>query len=228
MANREEKIDNEDDIMDILFGLDNPNSSDIEFLTDIDSDEDDDDEVPPRSQTCTNDELVDSTVYSEPVITLPDEIPCTSSDALPTSDDNVSTDSASERPDSKSRPIIWYPKKDNEFSGNPPQFLDTVTWTMSTVSRAETPLYFFENMFPESLWELAVTETIRYAFQSGDENFTTNVKELKTYLAVNIIMTYIKYPEYRMYWSSKQSMRMDMIADSIPMRRFEKISAFHR
>lgn len=81
-------------------------------------------------------------------------------------------------------------------------------------------------MFPESLWDMAVEETIRYAVQSGEENFTTNVKELKTYLAMNIIMTYIKYPQYRMYWSSKESLRMDMIADSMPMRRFEKIKKY--
>lgn len=42
-----------------------------------------------------------------------------------------------------------------------------------------------------------------------------SMNELKKYFTINIAMTYIKYPNLRMYWSSLPGMQMNMIADAM-------------
>lgn len=69
-------------------------------------------------------------------------------------------------------------------------------------------------------------ETIRYATQSGKENFKLTTKELKVFFALNIAMTYIKYPNVRKYWSSLPGMRMDLIANNMSVNRFSEIKRF--
>lgn len=39
-------------------------------------------------------------------------------------------------------------------------------------------------------------------------------------------MTYIKYPNVRMYWSSQDGLRMDLIADAMPYNRFTEIKRY--
>lgn len=39
-------------------------------------------------------------------------------------------------------------------------------------------------------------------------------------------MTYIKYPNVRMYWSSVEGIRMNLIADTMPVNRFSEIKRF--
>ncbi|XP_049782391.1 piggyBac transposable element-derived protein 2-like [Schistocerca cancellata] len=39
-------------------------------------------------------------------------------------------------------------------------------------------------------------------------------------------MAYIKYPNYRMYWSSNPAFRMDLIADIMSLKRSEKIKTY--
>lgn len=51
-------------------------------------------------------------------------------------------------------------------------------------------------------------------------------KELKTYFAINIAMTYIQYPNVRMYWSSLPGIRMNLIADAMTVNRFSEIKRF--
>lgn len=67
---------------------------------------------------------------------------------------------------------------------------------------------------------------MRYDIQKDKINFKLTVKELKIFFAINIAMTYIKYSQVRMYWSSLPGMRMNLIADSMPVNRFSEIKRF--
>lgn len=143
---QDEVVEKEEDIMRILYGLQDPNSSDIEFLTDIESEEEDDSMPMPSTSThktrdVSQSEVVDTTVYSETVILLPDENIETPVMMLPNENIETPRNDISESSVDPSRPVIWYPKKDNDFSGNPPPFSDTVTWTLSNVSRCLTSLF---------------------------------------------------------------------------------------
>lgn len=52
------------------------------------------------------------------------------------------------------------------------------------------------------------------------------MKGLKTYFAINIAMTYIRYPNVRMYWSSLLGIRMNIISNAMNVNRFGEIKRF--
>lgn len=117
---------------------------------------------------------------------------------------------------------IWYEEKDNELSNNPPPFLGTYQVNVN----GDTPYSFFIQLFPDEIFDLITTETIRYAVQSGKHSFVVTVAEIKLFFAINIMMTYIKYLAYRMYWSSIPGLRFDPIANAMPLKRYEEIKRF--
>jgi len=56
--------------------------------------------------------------------------------------------------------------------------------------------------------------------EEDEEHLTLTVNELKTYLGLNIAMTYLRYPQLRMYWSSVEGIRIPFIADNMTNNRF--------
>uniref|UniRef100_A0A0N5CIM3 DDE_Tnp_1_7 domain-containing protein n=1 Tax=Strongyloides papillosus TaxID=174720 RepID=A0A0N5CIM3_STREA len=71
-----------------------------------------------------------------------------------------------------------------------------------------------------------VQETNRYAIDCGKDSFYVDVYEMKQFFGINIIMTYIKYPNYRLYWLSDSGLRLSLIADTISLKRFEEIKRY--
>lgn len=76
------------------------------------------------------------------------------------------------------------------------------------------------------MFEHIRTETIQYAVKNGNVSYSMTLNELKKYFAINIAMTYIKYPNVRMYWSSLPGIRMNMIADAMTSKRFCSIKSY--
>lgn len=103
--------------------------------------------------------------------------------------------------------------KDNDFSNNVPQF--SGAYQININPPDATPYPFFNQIFTNYIFEHIKEETIRYAIQSGKDNFKLTTQELKIFFALNIAMTYIKYPNVRMYWSSLPGMRIDLIANNM-------------
>jgi hypothetical protein len=50
------------------------------------------------------------------------------------------------------------------------------------------------SMSPERALDLTVREITMFPVQSGEQNCSISLNEIKLFLAINIIMTYIKYP----------------------------------
>ena len=65
-----------------------------------------------------------------------------------------------------------------------------------------------------------------YALQQGKGNLNLSPAELKVFLGINLTMTYIKYPRTRMYWSSNPGLRQNLIADPMPVNRFDEIKRY--
>lgn len=118
----------------------------------------------------------------------------------------------------------WFPGRDNAFSNNLLQFTGLASVYINTTD--STPYDIFSQIFTDTIFEHIKEETVRYAIQNGKINFNLTVKELKVFFAINIAMTYIKYPQVRMYWSSLPGMRMDLIANSMTVNRFSEIKRF--
>uniref|UniRef100_A0A2H8TXQ0 PiggyBac transposable element-derived protein 2 n=1 Tax=Melanaphis sacchari TaxID=742174 RepID=A0A2H8TXQ0_9HEMI len=122
------------------------------------------------------------------------------------------------------RKTKWFAGKDNNFSNNVPQY--SGEYQINIIPPDSTPYSFFSQIFTNNIFEHIKDETIRYAIQSGKENFKLTTNELKVFFALNISMTYIKYPNVRMYWSSLPGMRMDLIANNMTVNRFSEIKRF--
>ena len=117
----------------------------------------------------------------------------------------------------------WFQEKDNAYAaGNPPPFLGQ---NMINID-GDTPYSFFIKLFTEDIFQMIAYETNLYAIQSGKENLSVSVGEIKQFFAINMMMTYIKYPAYRMYWSSTPGLRFEMIADAMSLKRYEEIKRY--
>ncbi|KAM3618597.1 uncharacterized protein V6R79_022165 [Siganus canaliculatus] len=56
-----------------------------------------------------------------------------------------------------------------------------------------------------------VFNTDLYAVRKGNENLGLTSEEFKTFLGINMVMSYIKYSKARMYWSSEQGLCLDLV-----------------
>uniref|UniRef100_A0A3B4XHS3 PiggyBac transposable element-derived protein domain-containing protein n=1 Tax=Seriola lalandi dorsalis TaxID=1841481 RepID=A0A3B4XHS3_SERLL len=101
--------------------------------------------------------------------------------------------------------------KDNEFGGDLLTFLGE---------------NFFSHLFTQETIDDIVFNTNLYAVQKRNENLGLTSEEFKTFLGMNMVMSYIRYPRARMYWSSEQGLRLDLVADAMPVNRFEKIMRY--
>lgn len=108
---------------------------------------------------------------------------------------------------------------DNEFGGDLPTFLGESQMNVE----GRYPIDFFSHLFTQEMIDDIVFNTNLYAVQKGNEKLELTSDEFKTFLGMNMVMSYIKYPRARMYWSSEQGLRLDLVADAMPVNRFEKI-----
>lgn len=109
--------------------------------------------------------------------------------------------------------------KDSPCEGVLPDFLGE--WSLNV--QATEPLEFFLHLFPEELIDDITYHTNLYALQKGRENLNATAEEMKAFLGINLVMTFIRYPRRRMYWSSEQGLRLPLIADAMAVNRFEDI-----
>lgn len=109
-------------------------------------------------------------------------------------------------------PRTWQAGKENLYASNPPPLLETPKVNFE----ADTPYDFFMKMFPETIMEQIVAETNRYAAQQ-ETLFNITLGDIQTYLGMKIIMTYIKYPQNRMYWSSIMGLGLPVVSEAMPV-----------
>ncbi|GBM94280.1 PiggyBac transposable element-derived protein 3, partial [Araneus ventricosus] len=82
------------------------------------------------------------------------------------------------------------------------QDLPTEQEDVDFVGEPLTPSQYFYKYFPDDFWNLCMEQTNIYAYQKKGERYTkTDVKELKTFSGIHIIMGIMHVPQVRMYWS---------------------------
>ena len=62
-----------------------------------------------------------------------------------------------------------------------------------------------------------------YTVQKGKDKLALTSAQFKTFFGMNVVMSYVRYPKSRIYWSSETRLRLDLIADAIPANRFKQI-----
>ncbi|KAB0795811.1 hypothetical protein PPYR_09872, partial [Photinus pyralis] len=90
-------------------------------------------------------------------------------------------------------------------------------------TQSKRPIDYFLFYFSDEILEEIVFQSNLYAHQLDKPNFTLTKYELQTFLGINLIMSYIRYPRTRLYWNSDAAFRMSFIADSMPVNRYESI-----
>lgn len=93
-----------------------------------------------------------------------------------------------------------------------------------------SPIEYFLVLFPDTLMEKITYETNLYCSQQrgGACNFIpTDVKELKTFFGINILMGVKKMPSYRDFWSSDPMLRDNYISSAAVNRFGWLLSNFH-
>lgn len=126
-----------------------------------------------------------------------------------------------------SKPVMtWQAEKDNDLSGTAPGFTGNHHVNLD-LSAVDEPVDIFLKFLSDDLLDEIVYQSNLYASQTDISNpLNLTRAELYAFLGINIVMTFIRYPRYRLYWSSDSALRCNMIADAMPVNRFERIRRF--
>lgn len=83
---------------------------------------------------------------------------------------------------------------------------------------------FFEKMFTNEMVMKIVDETNKYAIQKESKNWTpVTPEEVRVFIGILIFMGIHRLPSTDHYWSTDPALRVDIIADTMPIKRFKKI-----
>lgn len=99
---------------------------------------------------------------------------------------------------------------------------DSLKYEEDVTNNVKTPLEYFYDFFDESLINLIVVETNRYAMQKN-ENQTVSNTEIKAFIGVLILSGYMPIPRRRMFWEKEQDSHNDLVANAISRDRFNFI-----
>lgn len=82
----------------------------------------------------------------------------------------------------------------------------------------------FNKFFDDQMFELIVEQTNLYAMQKQSKNWTsTSIEEIKAFIGIIILMGIHVLPSIDNYWSSDPALRVNCIAEVMPVKRFKKI-----
>ncbi|KAM4588720.1 piggyBac transposable element-derived protein 3-like [Odontesthes bonariensis] len=116
---------------------------------------------------------------------------------------------------------VWK-AKDNQFEGDLPPFLGE----SKMIVEGADPIDFFMHLFTQDMIDDIVYNTNLYAVQKGKDKLALTSEEFKTFLGINMVMSYVRYPRSRMYWSSETGLRLELIVNAMPVNRFEQILSY--
>lgn len=106
----------------------------------------------------------------------------------------------------------WFEKLNLSFDEDP------------TVTDTKDDYESFNKFFDDNMFNHIVEQTNLYAVQKQSKNWTpTSVEEMKAFFGMIIMMGIHVLPSIDHYWSSDPALRVDFIADVMPVKRFKKI-----
>ena len=87
-----------------------------------------------------------------------------------------------------------------------------------------SPYMYFKQFFDDELIKHIADQTNLYSVQCTGKSINVNENEIEQYFGILILMSVIKLPQVRMYWSEET--RIPGIADMMSINRFEKIRQY--
>lgn len=113
----------------------------------------------------------------------------------------------------------WYQISINQPNVAPPRFrFEANPGCCFTLTDYDDALSYFELFFDNSLMDIILTETNRYAFQhpGSSQNLWSPItmEELYIFLAITILQGIIRKPEIRMYWSKVEIFQSPIFSEA--------------
>lgn len=147
------------------------------------------------------------------------------------SDDNEVESEESEHESNLNLERDWYPCNTNQPVPAPPRFPFVSSQGCTfTLPEENDVLSYFQLFFDNSLINLIVTETNRFAQQKLGSSSTTwspvTVEEMNIFLAIHILQGIIKKPEERMYWTSSEVFETPIFTKLMSYRRNYEIKKY--
>lgn len=126
------------------------------------------------------------------------------------------TESDSPVPETNSsRRTYWKNVKTGEFCPLPPA---PAFQENNPIAIALQPQDYFHRYIPNDLIKCLTEHTNQRYLRDSGRNLSLTESERKIFLAITIIMSYLKYPRIRMYWADKT--RVPAIADNMCRDRY--------
>lgn len=97
--------------------------------------------------------------------------------------------------------------------------LDDLDFSAHNITVMKDPIEYFYEYFDDETFKTIAFNTNLYAVQSGLSRYIpTNADEIKTLIAIHIVMGNLQFPRIRMYWEKKTMIKT--VADNMTRNRF--------
>ena len=85
------------------------------------------------------------------------------------------------------------------------------------------PIDVFKDCFSEDIMNYICRETVKYAVQGGDFQFTLSEDDLYKYFGILLLSGYNKLPQRKMYWETRTDSNNFLVRHAMNRNKFEKI-----
>ena len=88
------------------------------------------------------------------------------------------------------------------------------------------PIDVFKDCFSKDIINSICRETVKYAVQGGDFQFTLSADDLYKYFGILLLSGYNKLPQRRMYWETRTDSNNFLVYHAMNRNKFEKIHKY--
>ena len=82
----------------------------------------------------------------------------------------------------------------------------------------------FQTNWDDEVTNMLVKQTNLYSVEKSGVNIKTNKDEIEKLLAVQMLMSIVKMPRYKMYWS--EATRHEPVSSTLTLKRYKKLREF--
>lgn len=111
-----------------------------------------------------------------------------------------------------------------KWERKPFEYCATVTDKNLLKSNLKTPYEYFSLFFSDEIFDMIVSETNLYSTQVTGKSISVSNKDIKDFVAINILMGIVNMPAYTDYWC--QAFRYERISNIMSLKKFQQIRRF--
>ena len=89
-----------------------------------------------------------------------------------------------------------------------------------------SPYELFTLFFDDDILNIIVDNTVLYARQKNDHDFTVTVEQMRQFIGILIVSSFNTRPQERHYWEKDEIVRCSVVAKTMSRERFKKIKSY--